>query len=81
MMANVSSLGMFRCTDLRKMFRVLVHCGNTATGCIIIQLCALYNVSITTSCTSRAMNKMLDAGAQTVLLIDEISPDARPSRR
>ncbi|XP_065200222.1 reticulon-4-interacting protein 1 homolog, mitochondrial-like [Planococcus citri] len=61
--------------------RVLVHAGNTAIGCIIIQLCSIYNVSITTSCMSQAVNKMLDAGAQSILLLDHMSPDLPQSRR
>lgn len=62
-------------------YRVLVHGGNTAIGCIIIQLCSVYNVSITTSCMSQAVNKMLDAGAQSILLLDHMSPDLPQSRR
>lgn len=62
-------------------YRVLVHCGNTATGCIIIQLCAMYNVSITTSCVSNAVNKMIDAGAQNILLLDNIGSEGSSTRR
>lgn len=62
-------------------FRVLVHCGDTATGCIIIQLCSLYNVNITTSCVSQAANKMIDAGAHKIIFLDQVSPDLPSFKR
>lgn len=57
------------------MLSVFVHYGNNAIGCIIIQLCSMYNMNITTSCASHAMNKMIDAGAQSVLLLDQSNSD------
>lgn len=62
-------------------FRVLVHCGDTATGCIIIQLCSLYNVNITTSCVSQAANKMIDAGVHKIIFLDQVSPDLPSYKR
>lgn len=81
---HIISSQIFFCFLLSQLFsllRVLVHCGDTATGCIIIQLCSLYNVNITTSCVSQAANKMIDAGAHRIILLDQISPDLPPFKR
>lgn len=79
----LESLDSIKKTVLKFYFltRILVHGGHTAVGCIIVQLCAMYNINITTSCISQAVNKMIDAGAQNILLLDHANPDELSTKR
>lgn len=56
--------------------RVLVHCGNTPVGCMIIQLCSFLGAQITASCCEQAKPLMLELGAKDTLLLDKVSSDS-----
>lgn len=50
--------------------KILIHCGSTGVGCILIQLCHLLDTHITVTCLSRAVQVMLGFGASYCLPLE-----------
>uniref|UniRef100_A0A8D8TUU6 Reticulon-4-interacting protein 1 homolog, mitochondrial n=1 Tax=Cacopsylla melanoneura TaxID=428564 RepID=A0A8D8TUU6_9HEMI len=53
--------------------KILIHCGSTGVGCILIQLCRLLDTHITVTCLSRAVQVMLGFGASYCIPLE--TPD------
>lgn len=56
-------------------FRVLVFCGDTGVGSIIVQLCCYLNCDVTVACPSRASYFMKYLGANSTCDTETISVD------
>jgi len=56
-------------------FRIIVYCGDTGTGSIIVQLCCYLKADVTVACPSRVCYFMKYLGATTTYETETVSID------